>query len=343
MPADGARDVPDVSVAGLDSHAVPASCRGTPTGTIGLCHDFGGTSVLVAGLRRTRGPPVAAGRHAPRQPEPAPLRGSGARSTAAAGSAPARSRRCARSTTSRRAATRSRASRATTPAPGYDAATGLGSLDAAALASALPAPAPATTDFTLAADPARRSLPASPAASSVESSRSRQLTLAPTGAADAVATVTVAGLPAGVTAEFRPASPRTSRRASSRAPSTRRSPYRAMGATAAGHVSPRPHGGVGIGRPAHRALPHGGRRAAAPPHGSGVQAPVVLDVLGAGLVALHVRPRGREPQRRSTRRSSSLRSRGRHPGAGDPPSRARCPPGRQLYVPDVIAFLAANG
>ena len=95
--------------------------------------------------------------------------------------------------------------------PGYDAATGLGSVDAAALASALPAPAPASTDFTLGANPATPVLPAG--GSVVVNLALYQIG---TADADAVATVTVAGLPAGVTAEFRPGTPRTRRRASFR-------------------------------------------------------------------------------------------------------------------------------
>src|ERR1019366_6667824 len=65
-----------------------------------------------------------------------------------------------------------------------------------------PAPAPGTTDFNLGANPATPVLPA-------DGSVVVNLALYQNGAADAdaVATVTVAGLPAGVTAEFRPGNP----------------------------------------------------------------------------------------------------------------------------------------
>jgi len=222
--------------------------------------------------------------------------------------------------------------------PGYDAATGLGSVDASALASALPASASDTTDFTLGANPATPVL--APGGSVVVN-----LALFQIGAADgdAVATVTLAGLPSGVTSEFRPgnaANPVTG----------------VLSRTQPATLTLSASNGVTAGTyPLHLQATSGsvvrgltlfltiGSGAAAPPSGAIVQAPVVLDVFGAAsshytsdfvavnrsasdatLILVYVPASGT-------------------PGAGGPAVARALPAGRQLYVPDVIAFLAANG
>jgi pseudomonalisin len=221
--------------------------------------------------------------------------------------------------------------------PGYDAATGLGSVDAAALAAALPTPAQVTSDFTLGAWPATPVLPAG--GSVVVNLALYQLGSA---AADAVATVTVAGVPAGVTAEFRPGNPaNTTAGVLSRAePATLT--LRAAGAAAGTYrLDLAATSGPVVRRMALFLTVGSG--AATPPTGAVVQAPVVLDVFGAAtshytsdfvavnrsgsdatLVLVYVPAAGT-------------------PGASGPAVARALPAGRQLYIPDVIAFLAANG
>jgi pseudomonalisin len=221
--------------------------------------------------------------------------------------------------------------------PGYDAATGLGSVDAAALAAALPTPAQVTSDFTLGAFPATPVLPAG--GSAVVNLALYQLGSA---AADTIATVTVAGVPAGVTAEFRPGNPaNTSVGVLSRAePATLT--LRAAGAAAGTYRLDLTATSGSVVRRMALFLTVGSG-AATPPTGAVVQAPVVLDVFGAAsshytsdfvavnrsgsdatLVLVYVPAAGT-------------------PGAGGPAVARALPAGRQLYVPDVIAFLAANG
>ncbi|HSB63376.1 MAG TPA: S53 family peptidase, partial [Thermoanaerobaculia bacterium] len=222
--------------------------------------------------------------------------------------------------------------------PGYDAATGLGSVDAFALASVLPGPAPSTTDFTLGASPTTLALPAC-------GTGIADLTLSQIGAADgdAVATVTLAGLPAGVAAEFRPGNPvKVSAGVVSRAqPATLT--LTSTGTTIAGTYPldlTATSGSVVRHVALSLELASGG---AAPGSCVGVQTPVVLDVFGAAsshytsdfvavnrsgsdarLVLVYVPTAGT-------------------PGSGGPAVARALPAGRQLYIADVIAFLAENG
>jgi hypothetical protein len=221
--------------------------------------------------------------------------------------------------------------------PGYDATTGLGSVNAAALAAALPPPATGTTDFTLGASPAT---PVLPGDGSVAVGLSLYQTFA--AGADAVATVSVAGLPAGVTAAFFPVNPTNA---------------------AAGIVSRTQPGTLTLGASGVAAGTYRldvtatsgsvvrsvalfltiGSAAAAPPSGATVQVPVVLDIYGAAsshytsdfvavnrsgadasLVLVYVPAPGT-------------------PGAGGPATVRTLPAGRQIYIPDVIAYLAASG
>jgi pseudomonalisin len=221
--------------------------------------------------------------------------------------------------------------------PGYDAVTGLGSINAAALAPALAPPAPATTDFTLRADPATPTLPTC-------GTVSVNLTLLQSAAVvgDAVATVSLAGLPAGVAAEFRPAilsdvsvgvlsrtQPATLNLAS--AGTTIAGTYRLDLTATSGSIVR--HGAidltVGSGGPASAPC-------------IGVQAPVILDVFGAGgshytsdLVAVN---------RGATDATLLLRfAQTPAPSTPGPLIARSLGPGSQLYAPDVISFLASNG
>ena len=222
--------------------------------------------------------------------------------------------------------------------PGYDAATGLGSVDASALAAALPAPAPSSTDFTLGANPAT---PVLQAGGSVVVN----LALYQIGAADgdAVATVTLAGLPSGVTSEFRPgdaANPVTGVLSRTQSATLTLS---ASNGVAAGTYPLQLQATSGSFVRGLTLFLTVGSGAATPPSGAIVQAPVVLDVFGAAsshytsdfvavnrsasdatLILVYVPASGT-------------------PGAGGPAVARALPAGRQLYVPDVIAFLAANG
>ncbi len=221
--------------------------------------------------------------------------------------------------------------------PGYDPATGLGSVDAAALAAALPAPAPGTADFTLGANPATPVLP--PGGSVVVNLSLDQNGIAD---ADAIATVAVAGLPAGVTAEFRPGNPADPATGVLSRAQTGTLTLRASGAAAGTYrLDVTATSGSVVRRIALFLTVGSG--AATPPTGAVVQAPVVLDLHGAAsshytsdfvavnrsgndatLVLVYVPAAGTA-------------------GAGGPAVARTLPAGRQIYVPDFIAFLAANG
>ncbi len=218
---------------------------------------------------------------------------------------------------------------------GYDAATGLGSLNATALAAALPPASAAGADVALTA---------TPGVTSVAAGGSAVVTLSlaqPSGAADAVATVSVSGLPSGMSASFSPsnvadatagvvsrAEPTllTLGTQAAIAPGT----YRIDLAAAVGGVTRRVSIFVTVGA------------AAAPPPGPGVQAPVVLDVYGAAsshytsdLVAVN---RGAADATLLLRFAQTPA-----PSAPGPVIARSLPAGRELYVPDVIAFLDENG
>ncbi|MCM3877129.1 MAG: S53 family peptidase [Thermoanaerobaculia bacterium] len=223
--------------------------------------------------------------------------------------------------------------------PGYDPTTGLGSVDAAALASALPTPAraPATTDFNLVASPAT---PVLPAHGSVDVSLA--LYQSGTSDADVVATVTAEGLPTGVTAEFSPGNPANLAAGVLSRTQSGALTLRASGAAAGTYrLDVTATSGSVVRRIA--LFLRVGSGAATPPTGALVQAPVVLDLHGAAsshytsdfvavnrsgndatLVLVYVPAAGT-------------------PGAGGPAIARTLPAGRQLYIPDVIAFLAANG
>ena len=222
--------------------------------------------------------------------------------------------------------------------PAYDAATGLGSVDASALAIALSAPAPASTDFTLGANPATPVL--APGGSVVVN-----LALYQIGAADgdAVATVTLAGLPSGVTSEFRPGNPAN--------PVTgvlSRTQSATLTLTASNGVAALTYplrlqatsGSVVRGLTLFLTV---GSGAATPPSGAIVQVPVVLDVFGAA--SSHYTSDFVAVNRSASDATLVLLyvPAADTPGAGGPAVARTLPAGRQLYVPDVIAFLAANG
>ena len=225
---------------------------------------------------------------------------------------------------------------------GYDAATGLGSPDVGALATALPAPTAATTDFTLGAQPAT---PVLPLAGSVNV----DLTVDQSAVfvADVVATVTVAGLPTGVTAQFQPGN-QTGPFTGGAVGVVSRSQPSTLTLVAASTSAP---GTYPLALTATSgSIVHSltlfltiGAAAATPPSGAVVQVPVVLDVFGAN----------------SSHYTSDLAAVNRSgfdttlvlvyepasgtPGAGGPAVARFLPAGRELYIPDVIAFLAANG
>ncbi len=220
--------------------------------------------------------------------------------------------------------------------PGYDAATGLGTPDASALSAALPSPSAAGADLALSASPAVVAV--APGATAVVTAALAQ----PTVAADAVATLTVAGLPAGLTASFSPSKVDdattgfvsrgekallTLTAASSTAAGT----YRLDLAATSGAVVRRVALFVTVGTQVPTAPP-----------GPGVQAPVVLDVFGAGgshytsdLVAVN---RGGSDVTLLLRFAQTPA-----PSSAGPAVARSLGAGRQLYVPDVIAFLTANG
>ncbi|HEX5856329.1 MAG TPA: hypothetical protein VFZ57_11975, partial [Thermoanaerobaculia bacterium] len=337
LAADNARYVPDVSLA-ASTHTPYMLVHGHTTGTTGLVTNFGGTSFsspalagLAALLSQRAGTRLgnlnpllyAAGRAQyglANVSSAVPLAGTPAFHDITTGS------------------NSSGGVTGYSAGPGYDAATGLGSVDAFALASALPAPAPATTDFTLGATPATPVVP-------VGGSVVVNLTLSQIGAADAdaVATVTIAGLPAGVAAEFRPGNP-----ANTAAGVVARTQPATLTLSATGTAAPGTYrldltatSGSVVRRIALFLTVGGG--AATPPTGVVVQVPVVLDVFGAAsshftsdfvavnrsgsdatLILVYVPAAGT-------------------PGAGGPAVARTLAAGRQLYIPDVIAFLAANG
>jgi hypothetical protein len=220
--------------------------------------------------------------------------------------------------------------------PGFDAATGLGSVDAAALSAALPSPSAAGTDVALTA---------SPALVSVLPGASVGVTLGldqRSGAADAVATLAVTGFPAGLSVSFTPSRVEDATTGVVSRGQTSELTLTASSATAAGTYRldvTATAGGV-VRRVALFVTV--GTQAATPPSGPGLQAPVVLDVFGAGgshytsdLVAVN---------RGSTDVTLLLRfAQTPEPSRPGPVIARSLGAGRQLYVSDVIAYLAANG
>ena len=337
LPADGSRYVPDVSVAA--STLTPyMAVRGHTLGTTGLVTNYAGTSFsapAVAGLAA-----LLSQRAGTRVGNLNPLLYAVGRGQYGAASASATSPLAESSPAFHDITTGGNSASGVagySAGPGFDPATGLGSVDSAALAAALPGLAPSSTDFTLGASPAT---PALPAFGSVVVN----LALYQDGAADAdaVATVTVAGLPSGLTAEFRPGNPSdTTVGVLSRA-QTSTLTLRSSG-TAAGtyHLEVVATRGTVVRRISLFVTVGGA--AATPLSGAVVQAPVVLDIHGAAsshytsdfvavnrsgsdstLVLVYVPAAGT-------------------PGAGGPAVARALPAGRQLYVPDVLSFLAANG
>ncbi len=220
--------------------------------------------------------------------------------------------------------------------PGYDAATGLGSPDAAALSAALAAPYVPGGDFTLSA---------SPAVASVQPGFSVDVTAAlgqPAVAADAVATLTVAGLPDGLAASFSP-----SNTSDSTTGIVSRGSNAVLTLTAAPTAAPGTYtlnlAAISGAIVRHVALfVTVGAQAATPPPGPDVQAPVVLDVFGAGgshytsdLVAVN---RGTADVTLLLRFAQTPT-----PVRLGPTIARSLAAGKQLTVPDVIAFLNANG
>jgi hypothetical protein len=204
-----------------------------------------------------------------------------------------------------------------------------------ALSAALPSPTVPAADIALSAQPAV--LAVAPGASATVTA-----SLAQSAAADAVATLVVSGLPAGLTASFTPSTladattgvasrGETSTLTLTASSSAVAGTYRLDLAAASGSVV------------RHVALfVTVGSQAATPPPGPGVQAPVVLDVFGAGgshytsdLVAVN---------RGATDATLLLRfAQTPAPSSAGPTIARSLGAGRQVYVPDVIAFLAANG
>ncbi|MEO8585260.1 MAG: DUF4126 family protein [Acidobacteriota bacterium] len=337
LPADGARYVPDVSLAA--STATPYMfVQGHTTGSTGVNVDYGGTSFSApafAGLAA-----LLSQKAGTRLGNLNPLLYALGRAQYGTVNSPAPSPLAAVSPAFHDITTGSNAARGVAgydAGPGYDAATGLGSVDAFALAAAFPAAAPSTTDFTLGANPATPVL---------ATGGSVAVTLAlyqiGGGDGDAVATVTLTGLPSGVTAEFRPGNP-----ANLAAGVLSRTQSATLTLTASG--------GAAVGTYSLRLLATAGSIVrgltifltvgsgpATPPSGPIVQAPVVLDVFGAAsshytsdFVAVN------RSAADATLILVYVPSSG--PGAGGPAVARALPAGRQLYVPDVIAFLAANG
>lgn len=337
LPADGARYVPDVSVAGA-THTPYLMVQGHTTGSSGLV-SVGGTSASAPAFAGIAA--LLAQKAGGRLGNLNPLLYAVGRSQYGLANASGAVSVVAGTSAFHDITTGNNSFAGVTgfaAGPGYDATTGLGSVDAFALASALPGPAPATTDFTLGATPAT---PILAAGGSVAVS----LTLDQIGAAnaDAVATVTLAGLPAGVTAEFRPGNP-----ANTGVGVVARAQPATLTLTSTGAPAPGTYrldltatSGSVVRRIALFLTVGSG--AAPPPSGTIVQAPVVLDVFGAAsshftsdfvavnrsgsdatLVLVYVPTAG-------------------PPGAAGPAVARTLPAGRQLYIPDVIAFLAANG
>ena len=222
--------------------------------------------------------------------------------------------------------------------PGYDLASGLGSVDAFALSNAWAAVAvsPSGVDFSLGAAPGIVNL-------SPGNSVTVDLSLTSLAGSAETVSLTVSGLPAGVTATFTPSL--TSATATgfvssgvkavltltaSNAASIGTFPVIVTGAT--GTVTRVVTVYVSIPSPAAPIVP-----------GIELQVPVVLDVFGAGgshftsdLVAVN---RGAAD---TTVLLRYVAAPGTSGGAGPVIARS-IGAGRQLYVPDVIAFLRANG
>ena len=338
LPADNARYVPDVSLA-ASTRPSYLLIQGHTTGTPGLVLGYGGTSFsspAFAGLAA-----LLSQKTGTRLGNLNPLLYAVGRSQYGTADASASSPLAAGSpvfhdiTTGNNAASGIAGYAA---GPGYDAATGLGSVDAFALASALSAPAPSSTDFTLGANPATPVL--APGGSVVVN-----LALYQIGAADgdAVATVTLAGLPSGVTAEFRPGNPAN--------PVTgvlSRTQSATLTLSASNGVAARTYplqlqatsGSVVRGLTLFLTV---GSGAATPPSGAIVQVPVVLDVFGAA--SSHYTSDFVAVNRSASDATLILVyvPASDTPGAGGPAVARALPAGRQIYVPDVIAFLAANG
>jgi pseudomonalisin len=338
LPADGARYVPDVSLA-ASTHTPYLAVQGHTATSNGLINNYGGTSFsspALAGLAA-----LLSQKAGTRLGNLNPLLYAVGRSQYGTADASASSPLAAGSPVFHDITTGNNAASGVAgyaAGPGYDAATGLGSVDAFALASALPAPAPSSTDFTLGANPATPALP-------VGGSVVVNLALYQIGAADgdAVATVTLAGLPSGVTSEFRPGNP-----ANPMTGVLSRAQPATLTLSASYGVAAGPYplqlqatsGSVVRGLTLFLTV---GSGAATPPTGVVVQAPVVLDVFG-------VAPSHYTSDFVAVNRSGSdatlvlvyVPAAGT-PGAGGPAVARTLPAGRQLYVPDVIAFLAANG
>ncbi|MFI5118782.1 MAG: protease pro-enzyme activation domain-containing protein [Thermoanaerobaculia bacterium] len=336
LPADNARYVPDVSIAAA-THTPYLIVQGHTTGSSGL-DGVGGTSAsspAFAGIAA-----LLAQRAGGRLGNLNPILYAAGRTQYGLASASALAPLAAGSPAFHDITTGNNSVPGLTgfaAGPGYDPATGLGSVDVAALASALPGPAPATTDFTLGANPATPALSAG--GSVVVNLSLNQLGRVD---ADAVARVTVSGLPAGVTAEFQPGNPAdTTTGVLSRTQSGTLTLSASGAAAGTYRLDVTATSGSVVRRVALFLTVGSG--AASPPTGAVVQAPVVLDIHGAAsshytsdfvavnrsgidatLVLVYVPAAGT-------------------PGAGGPAVARTLPAGRQLYVPDVIAFLDANG
>ena len=329
LPADNARYVPDVSLA-ASTHTPYMAVQGHTTGSPGLVHDYGGTSFsspAFAGLAA-----LLSQKAGTRLGNLNPLLYAVGRAQYGAVGSPVFHDITTGNNSFNGVLGYEAGPAFTTPRPASAPSTRPRS------PSALPAPAPSSTDFTLGANPAT---PVLPAGGSVVVN----LALYQIGAADgdAVATVTLAGLPSGVTSEFRPGNPAN--------PVTG-----VLSRTQSATLTLSASNGVAAGTyPLQLQATSGsivrgltlfltvGSGAATPPSGAIVQAPVILDVFGAAsshytsdfvavnrsasdatLILVYVPASGT-------------------PGAGGPAVARTLPAGRQLYVPDVIAFLAANG
>jgi len=336
LPADNARYVPDVSFAAA-VHTPYLIVQGHTTGSSGLS-SVGGTSAsspAFAGIAA-----LLSQKAGTRLGNLNPLLYAIGRAQYGAAGASAPAPLAAGSPTFHDVTTGSNSVPGLTgyvAGPGYDAATGLGSVDASALASALPAPAPGTTDFTLGANPAT---PVVPAGGSVVVT----LVLYQNGTAnaDAVATVTVAGLPAGVTAEFLPGNP-----ADTATGVLSRTQPGALTLSASGAAAGTYRLDVtATSGPVVRRIAlflTVGSGAATPPTGVVLQEPVVLDIHGAS--SSHYTSDFVAVNRSASDATLVLvyvPSAGT-PGAGGPAVARTLPAGRQIYIPDVIAYLAANG
>ena len=220
--------------------------------------------------------------------------------------------------------------------PGYDAVTGLGSPDVSALAAALASPSASGVDFAISAQPAVVSLAAGSAASITVSLAQAA------AAADVVAALSVTGLPAGLTVSFSP-----STLTDSTSGILSRAEQAVLTLTASASVAAGTYR-LDLAATAGAVTRHValfvtvGTQAAVAPSGPGVQAPVVLDIFGKGgshytsdLVAVN---RGNGDATLLLRFAPTPA-----PASPGPVVARSLGAGRQLYVPDVIAFLNANG